>query len=112
MAWPKFRISVSTMLPAALLRGQVGLGQEHLADGDALGRAGVAAALDVLGEEVLRDLDMDAGAVAGLAVGVHRAAVPHRLQRVDAGLHDVAPGAAIQRGDQAHAAVGVLVLGR
>ena len=97
-------------LPAALLRGEVGLGQEHLADGDALVRQGVAAALDVLGEEVLRDLDMDAGAVPGLAVRIHRAAVPHGLQRIDAGLHHVPPGRAVERGDEAHAAVRVLVL--
>ena len=40
-------------------------------------------ALDLALEEVLRDLDVDAGAVAGLAVGVDRAAVPDRLQRLD-----------------------------
>ena len=83
-------------LAAALLGGEVGLGQEHLAHGDALDRPGVAAALDVFGEEILRDLDMDAGAVPGLAVGIHGAAVPHRLQRVDASLHHVAPGATVQ----------------
>jgi hypothetical protein len=64
----------------------------------------VAAALHDLGEEVLRHLDMDAGAVAGLAVGIDRAAVPDRLQRVDAGLHDAAMRLAIQRGDQTDAA--------
>ncbi len=47
---------------------------------------------------------MHAGAVAGLAVGIHRAAVPHRLQRVDAGLHHLSPRLAVQRGDQADAA--------
>ena len=38
---------------------------------------------------------MDAGAVAGLAVGVDRAAVPDRLQRLDAGLDHVAPRLAV-----------------
>ena len=37
---------------------------------------------DMLAEEILRDLDVDAGAVAGLAVGVDGAAVPDGLQRV------------------------------
>ena len=54
---------------------------------------------------------MDAGAVPGLAVRVHGAAVPDGLERVDARLHHVAPGAAVQRCDEAHAAIGVLVLG-
>ena len=47
---------------------------------------------------------MDAGAVAGLAVGVHRAAVPDGLERVDAGLHHLAARLAVERGDQADAA--------
>ena len=54
---------------------------------------------------------MDAGAVAGLAVGIDRAAVPHRLQRVDAGLHHVAARLAVERGDQADAA-GIVLLRR
>ncbi len=55
---------------------------------------------------------MDAGAVAGLAVGVDRAAVPDRLQRIDA-----APATtsrrrlAVERRDQADAA-GVMFLVR
>ncbi len=53
----------------------------------------VAGAADRFGEEVVRDFDVDAGAVAGLAVRVHRAAVPDGAQRVDAGLHHVAPRA-------------------
>ena len=52
---------------------------------------------------------MDAGAVAGLAVGVDRAAMPDRFQRVDAGLHDIAAGLAVERGDKADAAGIVLV---
>ena len=51
---------------------------------------------------------MDAGAVAGLAVGVDRAAVPDRAQRVDAGLDHLAPRLAVDRGDEADAAGVVL----
>ena len=55
--------------------------------------------------------DMDAGAVAGLAVGIDRAAVPHRLQRIDAGRDDFAARLAVDRGDQADAA-GIMLLDR
>ena len=54
---------------------------------------------------------MDAGAVAGLAVGIDRAAMPDRLQRIDAGLHHVAALFAVQRRDQADAAGVVLLRG-
>ena len=98
-------------LAAALLRAEVGLRQEHLADGDRAGHQHRPATLHRRGEKVLRDFDMDARAVAGLAIGVHRAAMPHRLQRIDAGLHNVAPLLAIQRGDEADAA-GIVLLRR
>src|SRR3546814_11188892 len=65
----------------------------------------------MLAEEVLRDLQVDAGAVAGLAVGVDRTAMPHRLQRLDAGDHHIAPPRSIERGDEADAA-GVILLRR
>ena len=55
-------------------------------------------------EEVLRDLDVDAGTVAGLAVGVDRTAVPDRLQRLDALEHHLAPRLAVDRHDAADAA--------
>jgi hypothetical protein len=58
----------------------------------------------MVAEEVLRDLDVDARAVAGLAVGVDGAAMPHRLQRIDARHHDVAASLAVERHDQADAA--------
>jgi len=54
---------------------------------------------------------MDAGAVAGLAVGVDRAAVPDRAQRVDAGLHHLAARLAVDRGDETDAA-GVMLEAR
>src|SRR5690606_37619675 len=59
---------------------------------------------DVLAEEVLRDLHVDAGAVAGLAVGVDRAAMPDGLQRGDAGFHHAARRLAVERGNEADAA--------
>ena len=96
---------------AALLRVEVGARQEHHADRDAAGRRAVADPLDLVVEEVLRDLDMDAGAVAGLAVGIDRAAVPDRLQRLDALLHHLAARLAVDRRDAADAA-GVVLVGR
>src|SRR3546814_13052388 len=54
-------------------------------------------------EEVLRDLDVDAGAVARLAVGVHRTAMPDRLQRLDALQHDLPAPLAVPCADQADA---------
>ena len=51
-------------------------------------------------------LDQQAGAVAGLAVGIDGAAMPDRLQRLDAFQHDFAPRLAVQGRDQADAAHG------
>ena len=70
---------------------------------------GAALPLDLALEEVLRDLDVDAGPVAGLAVGVDGAAVPDRLQRLDALDHDLAPRLAVDR-DHAADAAGVVLL--
>ena len=90
---------------AALLGAEIGARQEHHADGDAADLRDLAARIaDMLLEEVLRDLDVKARAVAGLAVGVHGAAMPHRLERVDAGHHHVAAALAVQRHDKADAA--------
>ena len=83
-------------LPATLLRAEVGLRQENLAYPHRARLHAVAAAFDGFGEEILRDLDVDAGAIARLAVGVNRAAVPHRLQRLDPGLDDVAARLAVR----------------
>src|SRR3954468_16253852 len=69
---------------AALLLAEIGAGQEDLADRE-LRRADLLAALaDEILEEGMRDLHMDAGAVAGLAVGIDRAAMPDRFQGFDA----------------------------
>src|SRR6185437_4527561 len=96
---------------AALLPVEVGARQEDHADRELPGLGLVAGVTDVGLEEFLRDLDMDAGAVAGLAVGIDRAAVPHRLQGVDGSLDHVAPRLAIKRRDEAYAA-GVMLLAR
>ncbi len=49
-------------------------------------------------------------AIARLAIGIDRAAVPHRFQRIDGGLHDTAVRLSIDRSDKADAArVGLAV---
>ena len=110
MAWPNFRISVSTISR-----------QRSWASRSVLGRKTWPTAIRSFGREAPPRSITSAkkscgistwipGAVAGLAVGIDRAAVPDRLQRIDAGLHHVAPGAAVQRRDQADAAGIVFVL--
>src|SRR3546814_17562985 len=47
---------------------------------------------------------MQPRAVAGLAVGIDRAAMPHRLQRIDRRLDDAPRRAPVGRGDEADAA--------
>src|SRR6185437_7995523 len=86
---------------AALLAVEVGARQEHHADGEPPGARLMAGMAHMLAEEILGYLDMNAGAVAGLAVGVDGAPMPHRFQRVDAGLDDVAARRAVERGDEA-----------
>ncbi len=90
---------------AALLGTEVGPRQEHHADGDPSDlRVFADRIADVLAEEILRDLDMEARAVAGLAVRVDGATMPHRLQRIDARRHHVAAALAVERHDEADAA--------
>src|SRR3546814_8805094 len=64
----------------------------------------MARTLDRLLEEGDRQVDMDARPVAGLAVRIHRAPVPHGLQRIDRGRHDTAGRLAVDRRDHADAA--------
>ena len=61
----------------AFERAEIVARQENLADENLPLARLVAGVLDDFAEERLRRLDQDAGAVAGLAVGVHSAAVPH-----------------------------------
>ena len=97
--------------PAKILRAEIGLGQEHHADGESPALGALAGCLHMLPEEVLRNLDMNAGAVAGHPVRIDRAPVPHRLQRCDAGLDHIAPRRAVERGDEADPARVVLESG-
>ncbi len=69
------------------------------------------AILDRIVEEPHGQLDMDAGAVAGLAVGIDRAAVPHRLQRIDRRRHDAARRLSVGCRDEADAARVALIFG-
>ena len=95
--------------PAGLLLLEARARQKHHADGDPL--VGPDGALDLALEEVLRDLDVDAGPVAGLAVGVDGTAMPDRLERLDPLDHDLAPRLTVDRDDAAHA-TGVALVGR
>ena len=46
----------------------------------------------------------NAGAVAGLAVRVHRAAMPDGFKRIDCDLHRLSAGATVHIRDKAHPA--------
>ncbi len=89
---------------AQLLGAEVDARQEDLAHGDGARAQLVAGAADLVGEEVLGHGHEDAGAVAGLAVGVHGPAVPERLQRLDRQLHHLAARLAVDGADEADAA--------
>src|SRR5690606_32581689 len=96
---------------AAFLCAEIGAGQEDLADGDQLVHVRlVPGPAHLVVKEPDRDLNMDAGTVTGLAVGVYRAPVPDRLQRIDAVLNDLARWLAVDRDDKTHTAGGMLVL--
>jgi hypothetical protein len=69
----------------------------------------MASSRDMVAEKFLRYLDKDAGAVAGHAVGIDRAPVPQRLQRLDTGFDNLAARFAVDRGDQADA-TGILAV--
>src|SRR5262249_41291547 len=94
---------------AALLGAQVGAWQKDLADAELPLAGHLPLATDVLLEEILRNLHVDAGAVAGLAVGIDGAAMPHGLQRGNAGLDDLPARLAVDGGDQPDAA-GIMLL--
>ena len=97
---------------AGLLGIEIGPRQEHLADRQQRVLGLVAGAPDLIPEEVHGDLQMDARTIAGLAVGVDGAPVPDRLQGGAGVLDHVAPGPAVDGGDQADAAGGVLGVGQ
>ncbi len=96
---------------ARLLRGQIGARQEHHAHRQPVRPHLVPAHRDRIVEEAYRQVDMQPRAIARLAVRIHRAAMPHRLQRIDRRLNDTARRLAIGRRHQAHAAGITLELG-
>src|SRR5262249_19210687 len=63
-------------------------------------------------KEVLRHLQMDSGAIPGLSVGVHRAAMPDRLECLDRAKHDLAPRFSVDSRDKSDSARIMLVLRR
>ena len=64
---------------------------------------------DLIVKERHRNLHMDTRAVAGLAVRIHRPAMPDRLERGDPGLDDLAARLAIHRHHKTHPARGMLL---
>ena len=90
--------------PAGFLRGQIGTRQEHLAHSQQTGDWLLAVPFDMFVEEIHRDLDQYARTIARHAIGIDRAAVPHRLQRIDGRGHHPALRLAIRGCHQAHAA--------
>ncbi len=89
---------------AGFLRGEVGARQEHHADREAVGLGAMAGRGDGVVEEAQGQVDMDARAVAGLAIRIDCAAMPHGLQRVDGALDDPAARLAVGRRDEPDAA--------
>ncbi len=96
---------------ARFLRREIRARKEDLADADTVVCRVVAGAADMLAEEILRHVETNACAVAGLAVSIHRAPVPDVLERCDAHRHDLALRLAVERDDEADAA-GVLLVFR
>ena len=91
--------------PAPLLRAKVGARQKHLPHGHQLVHVGLMpGAPDHVIEEPRRDLHMDARPVAGLAIGIDSAAVPHGLQRRNPAFHHPAARLARNGDYQPHAA--------
>ena len=90
---------------AGFLRTEIGARQEDLTDRHQLIHARfMAGATDLIVKELHRDLHMDARAIAGAAISIDRAAVPHGPQGVDAVVHHLPRGLAVDRHDKTHAA--------
>ena len=60
----------------------------------------------------MRDLNQDAGAVAGIGISAERASVLELAERADSGLDDVVTTAAFEIGHEVHATRIVLVARR
>ena len=91
--------------PAGFLRGKVGARQKDLTDGDQFAFAGaVTGATHLIVEKVDGDLHVDARAVAGLAIGIHRTTVPDRLERLDPVFDNRAAAGAVDVHNKTHPA--------
>ncbi len=81
VSWAFIQFTLPFSVLISPFQGQAG--QKDLTDRKiAVGRL-VTDQLDVILEEALRYLNVNAGSIAGLAVGIHGAAMPYGLQRLD-----------------------------
>ncbi len=92
------------------LRAEILTRQEDHADGEQVGFRHFADALQMLVEKRVRDLQVDAGTVAGLTVSINGAPVINAFEGFDAHFDDGAAGLAIDRGDEADTA-GIMLVG-
>ena len=96
--------------PAGFLRAKIGARQEHLAHRHQLVFFRLMpGATHLVIKERHGDLDMEARAVAGLAIGIDSPAVPDRLERADPGLDHFSVGLAIGADHQPNPAGGMLL---
>ena len=96
--------------PRRFLRAEVRARHEDLANADPVIGGAVAGAAHMFAEKILGHIKADAGSVAGLAVRIDGAAVPHILQRADTHLDDFATRLAIERHNETDAASIAFVL--
>ncbi len=90
----------------------VGLGQENHADAEVgVLEEGLLDGLEVVLEELDRELGEHAGAVAGDGVGVDGAAVGEGLERGEGAVEHVVGALAVHLGDEADAAGVMLLIG-
>jgi hypothetical protein len=93
-------ISASTIVRHSLLRAQIGARQEDHADGKPVGLRLVPGCGDGIVEKADGRSTCMPRTVAGLAIGIDRAAVPHSLQRLDRRRDHAPRRPAIGRRDQ------------
>ena len=89
---------------ACFLRGIIRTRQEDHADADTPRLQRMARQADFIREKLLRYLDVQASAIARLAIGVDGAAVPNALERIDRMKDDFAARLAVDRRHQTNAA--------
>ena len=96
---------------ACILRAQIGARQEHHADRKPPVAQRMAARADRAGEELHRQVEQQARAIAGFPVSVDRPAMPDRGQRLDRAIDHAARRLARNLADQPDAAGIVLAIG-